>query len=179
MKKIVILLMVLLSANFAYGQPRHHSNGQRHHGIENRSRSNHRSGSRSEYRIRDNRSHGRHNRPARGVVVNHAVPAIRSQVLCVGDWQTLWNGCHVRLKSNRVHIYLASGDRLLSGDEIILLPNGLYLVRSGSFWHLHDTVGDRVFNVWGDAVELMDNGIFRCYRNGYYYYYDQFGNVRN
>ena len=98
--------------------------------------------------------------------------------MCVEDWQSLWNGCHVRLKADRVHIYNDKSERLLSGEEIVLLPNGMYLVRLGDLWHAHDEKGDRVFNVWGYSVELMDNGLFRCSRNNKYYYYDRFGNSR-
>ena len=179
MKKIVLLLMVMLSVNLAYGQSRHHSQGQ-----------GHRNGIHREYNRDGHHRQGHVHEGSRSIRNGRAVDrgshrhhrshgaAARRQVRCVGDWQTLWNGCHVRIKADRYHIYLASGDRLLSGEEIILLPNGLYLVRLGSFWHVHDTAGDRIFNIWGDTVELMSNGIFRCYRSGRYYYYDQFGNIR-
>lgn len=108
---------------------------------------------------------------------NHHEEPLR-EVHCTGDWQELWNGCHVRLRFDKVYIYTPSGDRVLSGDAVVLLPNGYYNVKKGEYWRIYDPKGDRVFNVWGDRVELMENGIFRCYRNGLVKYYDVRGNER-
>jgi hypothetical protein len=41
-----------------------------------------------------------------------------------------------------------------------------------------DASGDRISGIWGDHVELMDNGMYRCTRNGRNYFYDERGNER-
>lgn len=90
--------------------------------------------------------------------------------------QQLWNGYHVRRMADRIWICNVRGDRLLSGDEVILLPDGLYLVRNGSVWRVYDDLGNSIFGLWGDEILLMDNGVFRCLRGGMYFYYDEYGN---
>ena len=54
--------------------------------------------------------------------------------------------------------------------------DGYYKVRNGSFWHVHNPVGEMISNIWGDIVDLMEDGLFRCYRAGIYHYYDIYGN---
>ena len=97
-------------------------------------------------------------------------------ILCTGEWQELWNGCHVRLKLDKVYIYDRRGDRVLWGDEVVLLRNGTYKVYNGTFWYVHDADGDRIFNLWGDSVELMGGDRYRIYRSGNYHYFDWNGN---
>ena len=52
-------------------------------------------------------------------------------------------------------------------------------MRSGGFWRVYTEHGDRLGNVWGDSVELMRNGLFRCIRAGIIHYYDMDGNERH
>ena len=59
---------------------------------------------------------------------------------------------------------------------MILLPNGFYKVRNGDFWRVYDERGESLFEVWGEEVILLDDGLFRCYRAGMYFYYDELGN---
>ena len=171
MKRLIIILLLATLAGSAYGQ---HYDG-RPRKDEHRKEQSHRP---SKKKVEPKHRPDRHDGPARGVRSHGGKHDVLRDVACVGDWQELWNGCHVRLKTDRVHIYTHDGDRLLSGDAIVLLWNGCYKVRVGDFWHVHDRKGDRIFNVWGDSVELMRNGIFRCYRNGRYYYYDSHGDQR-
>ena len=109
----------------------------------------------------DHRDNPRFNEP-RG----HSGHGFRhSEIRCTRDRQDLWNGCHVRMKVGRVYVY-DRDDRLLWGDEVVLLPNGCYKVRNGSFWYVHNHHGDRIGNIWGDLVDLLSNGLFRCRRAG-------------
>ena len=94
------------------------------------------------------------------------------------EHQQLWNGCHVRHSVGRVSVYNHHGDRILWGDEVILLWDGYYKVRSGSFWRVYNPLGELIANIWGDIVDLLDDGLFRCYRAGIYHYYDIYGRER-
>ncbi|MDT3366732.1 MAG: hypothetical protein LIQ26_05625 [Bacteroidota bacterium] len=200
MKRILILLLLVLTASGAYGQ--HHEG--RHRKDEHRKEQSHKP---SKKKVEPRHRSDRHGSPARGSFSRN----IRREVACDEEWQMLWNGCHVRLIMDWVYIYDDRDNRILSGDEIYLLPNGNYKVRKGDFWrvydrkgdmtfisgdeirywhpgyyavrsggswHVCDANGDRIFGVWGDSVELMGNGIFRCSRGGNYYYYDKDGNQR-
>ena len=97
---------------------------------------------------------------------------------CTYDWQELWNGCHVRVKLDRISIYTGTDERIIWADEVFLLPSGYYKVRNGEFWYIHSQTGERVNNIWGDAVDVMPNGLFRCSRAGIFLYYDAQGNER-
>ena len=89
------------------------------------------------------------------------------------------NGKYKVRKGSYWRIYEKNGDMtFVSGDDIRYWHPGYYAVRSAGSWHVCDAKGDRIFGVWGDSVELMDNGIFRCSRGGHYYYYDSEGNQR-
>ena len=102
----------------------------------------------------------------------------RSDIRCNRDWQELWNGCHVRIKLDKIYIYDRYDNKVLSGEEVTLLRNGCYKVYNGAFWHVYAPHGERVNNIWGDRIELMSNGVFRCYRAGRYVYYDPDGRER-
>lgn len=194
MKKILILLLVVLTAGSAYGQ-RHDARVRK-------------GGHRKEQMHGTRDRH--HNRPTYDARGRNRTP-VRREVACVEEWQYLWNGCHVRLLLDQIYVYDDRDDRIVGGDEVYLLPNGNYKVLKGGFWriydrkgdmtfisgdeirywhpgyyavrsagswHVCDSKGDRIFGVWGDSVELMGNGIFRCSRGGHYYYYDSEGNQR-
>ena len=242
MKKILILLSLLLSVSTAYGQFRHDRHDSSRGGLfgHRQQQEQHQQSSSHHDFFRDHTQRG----PLGGP---HA-SSFRDQkdVACVADWQELWNGCHVRLEAREVRIYKRNGDRLLRGDEVILLHNGQYLVRSGNTWRVYerdgdrtfssgkeilcwhggyycvhdnnmwkvytedgdrltdvwsreyieqlrngyflyerdkryyvaDQSGDRIFDIWGEEVQLMDNGLFRCWRNGRNYFFDMDGNER-
>ena len=165
MKKIVIILLMMLATAGAYGQG-HHGHRDSHrdsrHRTENVHRGNHHRGNRGN---RHSNHHGR----------GYNVP---EELECRYEWQELWNGCHVRIKLDKIYIYDAYDTKVVSGDKVILLPNGLYKVYNGAFWHVHAPSGERVSNIWGDEVDLMSNGVFRCYRAGSYVYYDPDGRKR-
>ena len=163
MKKIVVILAMML-ATFSVSAQHHGHDKGRHDGPSHR----------EHFEQRKGRPGERHFDTPHG----YSGPRqMRSEIHCTHDWQELWNGCHVRLKVGRVYVY-DRNDRVLWGDEIILLPNGCYKVRNGSFWHVYTHNGDRLNNVWGDFVELMPNGLFRCCRAGLNLFYDIHGNER-
>lgn len=97
-------------------------------------------------------------------------------MICINDWQPLWNGYYVRRYVNRVWVCNQAGNRIVQGDEVILLPNGYYKVRNGDFWRVYDELGESIFNLWGEDVQLLEDGVFQCYRAGMYFYYDELGN---
>ena len=156
MKKFFVALTIMLAALTASAQHHHGHHG----GFE------HRDGGR---RGRFEHLHGN---------IERRQVQPRFEVRCVRDWQELWNGCHVRIKLDRISIYNAQGDRLIWADEVSLLPSGLYKVRNGEFWYIYSSAGNRLGNVWGDAIDVMPNGLFRCYRAGMVFYYDTLGNER-
>lgn len=83
---------------------------------------------------------------------------------CEGDWQELWNGCHVRLMNDKVYILESDGDRLLWGDDIWLLPSGQYKVRRGDYWRIFDREGG-ITSIYGEELMAFPNGFF-CVRFG-------------
>ena len=52
------------------------------------------------------------------------------------------------------------------------------MVLNAGFWRILDREGERIFNLWGDEIELLANGIFRCRRGGMDFFYDERGNFR-
>ena len=166
MKKFFTILMLVVMSLSASAQ--HYSHDTRHHVEQTHSRKSHRHDRKSDrhFRKSDRRPRGR-----KKAVILRDIP-------CVQDWQELWNGCHVRIKLDKIYIYDPYDTKVVSGDEVILLPNGLYKVYNGAFWHVHAPNGERVSNIWGDEVDLMSNGVFRCYRAGSYVYYDPDGRKR-
>ena len=130
MKKIVIILLMMLATAGAYGQG-HHGHRDSHrdsrHRTENVHRGNHHKGNRG------NR-HSNHNGRGRG----YNVP---DELECTYEWQELWNGCHVRLLGDRVHIVNRRGDTVVSGDRVFLTSNGRYEVKNGGVWSVRDADG--------------------------------------
>ena len=130
MKKIVIILLMMLATAGAYGQG-HHGHRDSHrdsrHRTENVHRDNHHRGNRG------NR-HSNHNGRGRG----YNVP---DELECTYEWQELWNGCHVRLLGDRVHIVNRRGDTVVSGDRVFLTSNGRYEVKNGGVWSVRDADG--------------------------------------
>ena len=169
MKTQLLGIALLLSVACATGQP-HHS----HHGAPPP----------PEYRHHENRDHHRrhHDEPHRRDRHHdrdHHRHGRRADIICVRDWQQLWNGCHVRVNQFGVSILDRRDRRILRGDEIILLANGVYKVRSGGFWRIYNEYGDRLGNVWGDSIELTRDGLFLCIRAGNHHYYDIDGHERH
>lgn len=83
-------------------------------------------------------------------------------VNCVRDWQELWNGCHVRLTQGRVSVLDNRGDRVVRGDDVMLLASGDYLVRSGDIWRVYDYRGVTT-SISGHEILAWPNGLF-CVR---------------
>lgn len=163
MKKILLISALLLCVTGATGQQHHH----------------HGNPAPREVRHHDNRGHDRHRHEVRPHDIHHPDihhrPGERVDILCIRDWQELWNGCYVRVNQFGVSVLDRRDKRIVRGDEVILLPTGDYLVKSGHFWRVYTAYGDRLAHVWGDVVELMPDGLFRCIRSGNVHYYDLAG----
>ena len=65
----------------------------------------------------------------------------------------------MRLSLDRVCIHEADGDKLLSGDEVTLLPSGRYKVRSGNIWRVFESNGDRT-QISGEEIIPWQDGRF-------------------
>ena len=169
MKTQILCITLLLSVACASGQPRHNP---------------HRAPAPPEFGHHDSRIHHRHQAPPpprrdRRHDRGRHRPG-RVDILCIRDWQQLWNGCHVRVNQFGVSILDRRDRRIIRGDEVILLASGDYKVRSGGFWRVYDERGDRLGNIWGDSVELLlVDGLFCCIRAGITHYYDMDGNERH
>ena len=160
MRKVITILAILLMAFTASAQHYTHHAGYRYEQRHGRNDKRH------------DRKSGRHARPMQ------KKPVRRADIRCNQDWQELWNGCHVRIKLDHIYIYDRYDTKVLSGEDVTLLRNGYYKVYNGAFWHVHAPNGERVSSIWGDRIELMSNGVFRCYRAGRYVYYDPDGRER-
>lgn len=140
MKKFLLILATILVAVTAYGQPRqaHHQQNRHHH---------------QTHQVFDQKDF-RHRKPHK--------PNKKSRgIRCQKEWQKLPNGCHVRLWAGSVRICKPSGDKLLSGDEVWLLPSGYYSVREMSFWHIYDPWGERIFGLSSQSpIQQLPNGFF-------------------
>lgn len=152
MKRLLLIISLILTVFSASAQPRgHHKKGFDYRGHKT-------------VQKHHPKHHGKH------------VKMIPLEVACVGDWQELWNGRHVRLMNGRVCIYEADGDRILWGDEIVLLSSGKYKVRSGDWWRLYDEDGDRFGTIWShDFIDLLPNGCYLYRTNDWEYVADERG----
>ena len=147
--------------------------------------------------------HGGHN-AYRSIPERHEVPCVRDwQDLWNGrhvrllndrvsvldyDGDTIVRGDEITLLPNGYYkvrvgdiwrVYDSHGvSTSISGHEILAWPHGLYCVRFSDFWRVYDQDGDRLVNVWGDYVEIYDNKLIHCRRNGRSFYYDFQGNER-
>jgi hypothetical protein len=75
-------------------------------------------------------------------------------------------------------VFEEDGDRLSiwSQSMVELLWNGYYKYQKSGRFYVADERGDRIFNIWGDDVQLRNDGIFQVRRGNYYRFYDQRGN---
>ena len=108
-------------------------------------------------RFHDGRGqHGRGHNNGRGPV---GFDQRKVDTPCVQEWQELWNGCHVRLGEFRVKVLDHGGNTIVSGDEIVLLRNGNYLVRKGDIWRIYDWRGGHT-SISGHEILLWPNGLY-------------------
>ena len=87
-----------------------------------------------------------------------------TKTYCVKDWQELWNGCHVRIHQGRVSVLTLTGERVVRGDEVVLLPSGYYLLRNMDNWQVYDPLGSAK-TIFGEEIIAWPNGLF-CVRHG-------------
>ena len=234
MKKVLsIIVMALMVAVSASGQHKdHHKKSGKGHAVEQRDKDHHGKKGRKDHgktyqfhgqkgggHIHHDKGHiqkGGHGiKGGHGGHVGHIGHAghvghdhRHARVYCNRDWLDLWNGCHVRLLQGRVSVLNLNGDRIVRGDEVVLLASGMYLVRNGDIWRVYDqwgeytsisgheiidwenglfcvrysdfwrvytASGDRLANVWGDVVVLLQNDIIRCTRAGLDHFYNLYG----
>ena len=168
MKKFLLILAMMLAAVSAPAQYSSHRSGHHQSVHQSQRRSSRHSGR----AMKKDKGH-RHELHKKGRHIRK-----NPEIYCDRDWQELWNGCHVRISLDRISILTQSGDRLIWADEVILLPSGLYKTRNGNFWYICSPTGERIDNLWGEFIEAMPNGIFRCHRAGIDLYYDAWGNER-
>lgn len=89
----------------------------------------------------------------------------------------LWNGCYVRRNQDFIHVYRANGDRLVWGNEVVLLPSGYYKVRMNNIWRIFDALGNQL-NVWSwDFIDQLANGFFIAMLNDSYHVYNRAGEM--
>ena len=89
----------------------------------------------------------------------HLEPARPLETPCVHEWQELWNGCHVRISDIRVKVLDREGNRVVSGEEVVLLGNGSYMVRTGDTWRIYDWRGGFTI-ISGHEIHLWPNGLY-------------------
>ena len=100
---------------------------------------------------------------------------MHARVYCNRDWLDLWNGCHVRLLQGRVSIVDVHGDRIVRGDEVVLLASGMYLVRSGDIWRVYDQWGEYT-SISGHEIIDWENGLFCVRYSDFWRVYTAAGN---
>ena len=93
----------------------------------------------------------------------------RKTVWCEEDYQDLWNGCYVRLTNGRVYVKNGSST-VVYGDEIGLMYNGYYSVRSGRTWYLYDADGYKVGGVYGEELLYYPFNYVACKKGSNLWY---------
>ena len=173
MKHFLLILSLLMSVVCASGQGYRHDN----HDLHNRQapqmqRGNHRKGDRPRERNLKvkRRVDGKHmdREQPRTIARN------RAEVRCVKDWQELWNGRHVRLLNGRVSVLEYDGDTVVRGDEVVLLSNGCYKVRTGDIWRVYDSHGSTT-SISGHEIIAWPNGLYCVRFSDFWRVYDEDG----
>lgn len=133
MKKILLVISLILLMTTANGQS-WHSHGHKHH------------------------DHFHDQEWVNPTMSHRPVP---HEIRCDRDFQMLPNGCHVRLWAGSVRICKPSGDKLLDGEEVWLLPSGYYEVYEMDRWRIYDPYGERLFGLSSeDFIRQAPNGYF-------------------
>ena len=50
--------------------------------------------------------------------------------------------------------------------------NGCFLIKQGRNWYAVDSDGDKIDGVYGDEVQLLNDGRWKCVRGSYVSYVD-------
>ena len=95
-------------------------------------------------------------------------------MVCI-EGASLWNGCRVRRNLDFISVYGRNGNRIIWGNEVILLPSGYYKVRMNNVWRIFDAIGNQL-SVWSwEFVDQLWNGFFIALLNDSYYVYNRAG----
>ena len=170
MKKILLFITMLALTLGAMAQPPRGGHDPHHDPFEKQGDSRHdrHDGHYNDRDRHDSRHDPRHeprHNPHQGSRVSprsrhaHFEPARPKDIPCTYEWQELWNGCHVRLSEFRVNILDRDGSRVVSGEEVVLLGNGSYLVRNGDIWRIYDWRGGFT-TISGHEIHLWPNGLY-------------------
>ena len=135
MKKFLVILLTMLVASGAYGQG-HHSGHGSHHGQHHKTENVHQGNKHHGNNGAHHSSHG-----SNGHGRSHGYYNLPAETECQFEWQELWNGCHVRLLGDRVHVVNRRGDTVVSGERVFLTSNGRYEVKNGGIWSVRDADG--------------------------------------
>ena len=57
-----------------------------------------------------------------------------------------------------------------SYESPYIFRNGCWLIKQGQYWYACDQDGDKISGVYGDTVTLLNDGRWKCVRNGYVWY---------
>ena len=71
-------------------------------------------------------------------------------------------------------IYHCSGRKVecYSNESPFMFWNGCFLIKQGSYWYAVDSDGDKIDGVYGDEVQLLNDGRWKCVRGSYVTYID-------
>jgi hypothetical protein len=69
-------------------------------------------------------------------------------------------------------IYHCSGRKVecYSNESPFLFWNGCFLIKQGTYWYAVDPDGDKIDGVYGDEVQLLNDGRWKCVRGSYVSY---------
>ncbi len=71
-------------------------------------------------------------------------------------------------------IYHCSGRKVgcYSDESPLMFWNGCFLIKHGRYWYAVNDDGDKIDGVYGDDVQLLTNGRWKCVRGSYVTYVD-------
>ena len=71
-------------------------------------------------------------------------------------------------------IYHCSGRKVecYSNESPFIFWNGCFLIKQGRYWYAVNADGDKLDGVYGDEVQLLNDGRWKCVRGSYVTYID-------
>ena len=71
-------------------------------------------------------------------------------------------------------IYHCSGGKVecYSDESPLMFWNGCFLIKQGRYWYAVNDDGDKIDGVYGDDVQLLNDGRWKCVRGSYVTYID-------
>lgn len=172
MKHFLLILSLMMSVVCASGQGHRHQNRDMHREVPHMQRNDHRRGN----HLPERKLKGRQRMNGKHMDREHVRTIVRNraEVRCVKDWQELWNGRHVRLLNGRVSVLDYDGDTIVRGDEVVLLSNGSYKVRTGDIWRVYDSHGSTT-SITGHEIISWPHGLYCVRFSDFWRVYDEDG----